>query len=170
MPSRNTDSSSGGPPTGTAATGEVASEGPRRLLAPSALSREDVLQGLPIASESVLFRRVMGRAAGGDISPGGAALVEERGGGVGCSGGARQVSGLLEALVGEVAARSCAVAVDSNTQTEETGRSHQENLGWCFSLRVPSVEMSPARAGGDLPLIIPTTLGFLWNGQRVGKE
>lgn len=41
----------------------------------------------------------------------------------------RRVCGLLEALVGEVAARSRAVAVDCNTQTEEAGRSHKENLG-----------------------------------------
>lgn len=47
----------------------------------------------------------------------------------------RRVCGLLEALVGEVAARSRAVAVDCNTQTEEAGRSHKENLGKAGSTR-----------------------------------
>lgn len=123
------------------------------------LSREDMLQALPIPADSALFRRVISRAEGGGNNgagpvshsdgstevaapapgavPGAATAVfvtastavSTAFGGGGVSSQQRRVCGLLEALVGEVASRSRAVAVDSNTQTEETGRSHKENLG-----------------------------------------
>ena len=79
----------------------------------AALSREDVLRGLPVPPESVLFQRVIRRVEGegkGDVEK-------------------VPVCGLLDALLAEVATRSSAVAVDTNTQTDEAGRSHKENLG-----------------------------------------
>lgn len=129
--------------------------------AAAALSREDVLQALPIPADSALFKRVITRAEelggieagpvgynGGAtaaatapaprVARGGATAVvvnastavsAARGGGGGFTPQQRRVCGLLEALVGEVAVRSGAVSVDSNTQTEEAGRSHKENLG-----------------------------------------
>lgn len=153
--------------TGNGATAATAAA------ATATLSREDVLQALPIPADSALFRRVISRAeeggsneacpvssnddgttaaATGASAPGAApgggatavvvtastAVSAAWGGGSSSGGGARgsgvslqqrRVCGLLEALVGEVAARSRAVAVDSNTQTEEAGRSHKENLG-----------------------------------------
>ncbi|CAN0301666.1 unnamed protein product, partial [Laminaria digitata] len=134
-----------------AANTTTTSAGP--LLAPvSALSREDVLQGLTIHEDSPLFRRVISRAEGGGGSLAGAgagkgaggaasttteasalgvaATAREEGEGGGAGGGRRggRVCGLLEALVDEVAAGSRTGAVDSNTQTDEAGRSHKENL------------------------------------------
>lgn len=117
-------------------------------VAAAALSREDVLQALSLPADSALFRRVISRAEeGGDTGAADGAVVltaavaAGAGEGGGERGGAaedvsqqqqqqhRRVCGLLEALVGEVAARSRSIAVDCNTQTEEVGRSHKENLG-----------------------------------------
>lgn len=148
--------------------------------AEAALSREDVLQALPIPADSTLFRRVIrraeegegkdagsvcrsdgetaavpGAAAGADAAvvsnasvavpaagSGGHAGAASSGGGGGGSREQKRVCGLLEALVGEVATRSRAVAVDSNTQTDEAGRSHKENLG-------EGRGRVPGRRGGD---------------------
>lgn len=106
-------------------------------LIPSALSREDVLQGLPIAAESEIFRRVLSRADGGLLPLAkSCAEVSTESGAVqrreGMVGKDTRVCGLLEALMAEITLKSCAVAVDSNTQTEELGRSHKENLGELF--------------------------------------
>lgn len=89
--------------------------------AAAALSREDTLQALPIPADSALFRRVISRAGDGAGEDGMVLQQQQQ--------QQRRVCGLLEALVGEVATRSRAVVVDSDTQTEEAGRSHKENLG-----------------------------------------
>ncbi|CAM9244184.1 unnamed protein product, partial [Ectocarpus fasciculatus] len=157
--------------TATAGTGSGAAPA-----AEAALSREDLLQALPIPADSALFRRVIRRAEEGEgkdagpvrccsdgetaagpgaaaaaaadaavvLNPSAAVLNQSaaaagsgghvRAASSGGGGGGRdsrqqkRVCGLLEALVGEVATRSRAVAVDSNTQTDEAGRSHKENL------------------------------------------
>ncbi len=98
--------------------------------AAAALSREDTLQALPIPADSALFRRVISRAreeAGEDgvVSHHHHHQQQQQQ----QQQQQRRVYGLLEALVGEVATRSRAVVVDSDTQTEEAGRSHKENLG-----------------------------------------
>lgn len=103
----------------------------------AALSREDILRGLPVPPESALFRRVFRRveSAGAMDFTEIAATEEsprERREGVAVEELHRQerrVCGLLNALLAEIAARSSAVAVDTNTQTDEPGRSHKENLG-----------------------------------------
>ena len=131
---------------------------PLSSMAPvSALSREDVLQGLTISEESALYGRVLSRAEGererdgslagagagagaGDAAPAAATTcmpgvaVTARGGVEGAGGGGR-VCGLLEALVAEVTARARTGVVDSNTQTDEAGRSHKENLGEKWAAR-----------------------------------
>lgn len=155
----------GGSTSSTATVGTGSGAGPA---AEAALSREDVLQALPIPADSALFRRVIRRAEEGegeDAGPlrcsdgetaavpgaaaaaadatvvlnasaavpaadsGGHAEAASSGGGARDSRQQKRVCGLLEALVGEVITRSRAVAVDSNTQTDEAGRSHKENLG-----------------------------------------
>lgn len=124
-------------------------------VAAAALSREDVLEALSLPADSALFRRVISRAAAAAVAEGAgrdqpAAAAAAAGAAVVLTASAavpedgrwpaggrsqqqqqeqRRVCGLLEALVGEVAARSRAVAVDCKTQTEEAGRSHKENLG-----------------------------------------
>lgn len=136
------ESGLGSPPAGPAvvagAAGErdkggLASEGgtggvsltaaARDRLARVALSREDILQGLPIIAGSAMFRRVLTRAdhkdASHDDTPDVRGALESR----------DHVHGLLEALVAEVADKSQVVAVHSYTQTEELGRGHKENLG-----------------------------------------
>lgn len=177
--SANNKATAGG--AGAAAAAAATAAG-RRFLAPSALSREDVLQGLPVPADSALFRRVISRAAWGcgrgrddgangsssgsggkdgatasisgsgstsapamvlttmsatDAAAGGKGEARGRGEAQASPGGVQQrrVGGLLEALVAEVAARSRAVAVDSNTQTDEPGRSHKESLGEGWDVR-----------------------------------
>lgn len=106
-------------------------------LTQGALSREDVLRGLPIPIDSALFRRVLIRAerkSTGQSSIFSAPAEEtwQRAEGLESAKRRReevQVQGLLEALVAEVAERSRAVSIDSSVQTEEPGRSHKENLG-----------------------------------------
>lgn len=100
-------------------------------LAPAALSREDVLQGLTISEDSAMFRRVLSRASDRE---GASAVVmttsAEVATGVACGEKPqRHVGGLLEAVMAEIAAKFRAVAVDSCAQTDEIGRSHKENLG-----------------------------------------
>lgn len=122
----------------TAAATAIVSDGQDRgRFMAAALSREDILRGLPVPPESALFRRVIRRVeSGGAMDVTEIAATEEspreRREGVAVEELHRQerrVCGLLNALLAEVAARSSAVAVDSNTQTDEPGRSHKENLG-----------------------------------------
>lgn len=122
-------------PTATASDDQDRDAAGRFMAA--ALSREDILRGLPVPPESALFRRVIRRVeSGGALDLTGIAATEEsarerrEGGAVEeLQQQKRRVCGLLNALLAEVAARSSAVAVDTNTQTDEPGRSHKENLG-----------------------------------------
>ncbi|CAM9356887.1 unnamed protein product, partial [Ectocarpus sp. 13 AM-2016] len=159
------ESGLGGGSSSSSSTATVGTGPGAAPAAEAALSREDVLQALPIPADSALFRRVIRRAEegeGNDAGPacrsdgetaavpgtaagvdaavvsnasavpaagsGGHAGAASSGGGGGGSSQQNRICGLLEALVGEVATRSRAVAVDSNTQTDEAGRSHKENL------------------------------------------
>lgn len=109
----------------------------RAGLTGAALSRGDILRGLPIGSDSAMFGRVLMRVNARDprqrdtsaSAAGDGTSVTERESNEKIDGGGEGASSLLDSLVVELAERSRVVAVDATSQTEEIGRSHKENLG-----------------------------------------